>query len=72
MARVNLGEFLKNLVIAIIWFAILWFVAFPVACFCAPWYIFFQPLEVVFRCGLNLWLLKVGFRDCLDIFLDTA
>jgi len=59
MARVNLGETLKNILIAIVWFVILWFVAFPVAIFCAPWYIFLQPLEVLFRCKLNLWLLKV-------------
>jgi len=59
MARVNLGEFLKNLVIAIVWFLLLWFIAFPVAFFCAPWFIFLQPLEVLCHCGLNAWLFKV-------------
>mmetsp|Transcript_3261 Transcript_3261/g.9303 ORF Transcript_3261/g.9303 Transcript_3261/m.9303 type:complete len:90 (-) Transcript_3261:251-520(-) len=58
MARVNLGEFLKNLVIAIVWFLLLWFIAFPVAFFCAPWFIFLQPLEVLCHCGLNAWLFK--------------
>mmetsp|Transcript_13973 Transcript_13973/g.24708 ORF Transcript_13973/g.24708 Transcript_13973/m.24708 type:complete len:89 (-) Transcript_13973:198-464(-) len=57
MPRAN-GNCLSNCVISLLWFLFLWFIAFAVAFFCAPWYIFLQPLEVICRCKLNLWLLK--------------
>jgi len=35
-----------NILWSIIWFLILWFIAFPVAGFCAGWYILILPLTV--------------------------
>ena len=32
----------------ILWFLILWFIAFPVAGFCAGWYILLMPFTVCF------------------------
>uniref|UniRef100_A0A061S442 Uncharacterized protein n=1 Tax=Tetraselmis sp. GSL018 TaxID=582737 RepID=A0A061S442_9CHLO len=58
MARVSLGDCLSKSVVALLWFLVLWFISMPLALFLAPWYVFVQPFEVVFGCGLNKWLIK--------------
>ena len=40
------GEGGGNILWSIIWFLILWFIAFPVAGFCAGWYILILPLTL--------------------------
>ena len=40
------GEGISNAGWSLVWFLILFFVAFPVAGFCAGWYILILPLTV--------------------------
>lgn len=49
-----------NVLWAIIWFLVLWFIAWPVGFFCASWYVCCLPFEVCVDAikGLNELLYK--------------